>query len=385
MTGRAQQASVIKLLIWTGIPTHHQNAFFEALRRRGIDLVVHYYNRVPAARLRLGWAEPDRLPDNERYVRAGFGCLEKCGDWRERIHVVPGCGTVFLMALSLYLSLHGVRWVHWSEPSRPSRRRRSGDMVRWIYARLINRRALGALAIGEMARRDFIRWGVRAERIHFLPYSIQGLTVADMPRPVVAENCVRFLFLGVLCPRKATDVLLDAFAHVTRTSPEARLDLVGYDQSNGGYAQQARRLGIDGAVSFLGSVPVARLPEAIARCDVLVLPSRFDGWGVVVNEAVSMGKAVIATDMCGAAHHLIVESVNGYRVAAENAAELADRMLRYCWEPSLIAAHGRASKQLFLDFTPERNALRLVEALRQMGVDHQAREITGAAAASAGS
>src|SRR5262249_36620557 len=119
-------------------------------------------------------------------------------------------------------------------------------------------------------------------------------------------------------------------------------------------------------VHFRPPVESSAIGAVIERCDVLVLPSRHDGWGMVLNEAASLGKALIATDACGAAHHLIEPGANGFRIRAGSQAELERAMSAYCLAPSLAARHGAESLRRFADFTPERNALRLEEALESL-------------------
>ncbi len=334
-----------------------------------MDLVVHYFSRVYAQRIRLGWSEAPLLGAGESYVKPELAALQACPDWRERIHVVPGYSSGFLLALAARLSLESVRWVHWSEPSRPWLKWYLTYPVKRLYAMLINRYALGALAIGRLAEEDFVRWGVEAGRIRFLPYSIAALAPPP-PRAseVAAPADPVFAFVGVLCRRKGIDILLEAFAEVLARYPRARLRLSGYDESGGAYARLAVRLGIAHAVAFLGSIPAAEISGSIAACDVLVLPSRFDGWGMVLNEAASLGKALIATDACGSAHHLIVPQANGLRVAAEDPPALAAAMLRYCSEPGLASRHGRESYGIFAQFTPQRNAERLQDCLESLAL-----------------
>jgi len=348
------------------MPTHHQSAFLQALRDDGIDLVVHYFQSVSPARVRLGWDDPDVLPDGERGVAPELGALAAVPDWRERIHVVPGYGTWFLLRLAVHLSRQGVRWVNWCEPSRYGPRWYLAYPRKRFYAALINRYALGALAIGALARQDFVRWGVEERAIRFLPYSVPALTPEEPPASAPSSLGARFAFLGALCHRKGIDVLLGAFEPVVHEHPHARLTLVGYDESEGGYERMAARLGIGHAVSFTGSVPATEVATSLAGCDVLVLPSRFDGWGMVVNEAASLGKALIATDACGAAHHLIDPDRNGYRVRAGDVAALSDAMNRYCRDSGLARRHGEHSRRVFLKFTPERNAARLRECLASL-------------------
>jgi glycosyltransferase involved in cell wall biosynthesis len=351
----------LRLLVWSSIPTHHQSAFFAALRARGIDLRVHYYQHVPAERVSMGWSEAPTLPAGEFYTGNSLPPQTDCADWRERIHVVPGYGCRFLLRLSWFLSQQRQPWVHWSEHSWPTLRALATFPVKRVYGGLVRRRALGAFAIGDLARSEFVRWGIPAARIRFLPYAVEGLGA----QPVAPATALhpRFLFLGQLIPRKGIDVLLMAMKQVIAASPDAHLELAGVDRSEGAYPQQAQQLGLAKAVTFSGMVPAGAVAAVLSRSDVLVLPSRHDGWGVVLNEAASAGRAIIASEGCGAAHHLVMPGINGFRFPTGDPAALAGAMLEYCRDERLAARHGAASLQVFRDFTPERNAQRFEEGL----------------------
>lgn len=352
-----------KILVWTYIPTHHQFAFFQAMRDDGIDLVVHYFQRVRPARLRLGWENPETLPKGERFVQPRLASLQECPDWNERIHIIPGYGAAFLFLVALRLSKHKVAWMNWSEASRQSARWYFNYPFKRAYAALINQYAMGALAIGDMARADFIKWGIDRRLIRFLPYSMPALEPSARTAESVTAGSPQFTFVGALCHRKGIDILLRAFQTVLQRHAGAKLNLVGYDETGGSYRQLADHLGLARAVTFAGSVPAAQIGGSLRDCDVLVLPSRFDGWGMVINEAASLGKALIATDACGAAHHLIVPDVNGFRVPRDDHRALAEAMVRYCREPDLARRHGEESRRMFLDFTPTRNVARFRQCL----------------------
>lgn len=364
----SNSASQRKLLIWTVIPTHHQSHFFAAIRAANVDLVVHYFGAMAKARVLLGWKAPP-LAEGERRVPPNLSSLKLCADWQERVHIVPGYNKPFLLRLARLLSARAIPWFHWSEPSGRSRHSWLTYPIKRYYGYLVDRHAVGALAIGDMAARSFMTWGVRASRIRFLPYAIAAPHINTRSEPVPDSGAVstlrtpRFLFLGALCHRKACDVLLRAFYRVVSQFPDARLDLVGHDHSNGGYQRLAVELGIAKQMRILPSVPADEIGEVIAAHDVLVLPSRFDGWGMVLNEAAALGRPIISTEKCGAAHHLLLPGRNGFRIPAEDAPALAEAMLEYCRAPHLIHAHGKVSKEVFLEFTPERNAQRLIEAL----------------------
>jgi len=356
-----------RLLIWTSIPTHHQSSFFEALRARRIDLTVHYLDHVNEMRLGLGWHPHEALPAGERYAGSSLRALELCADWRERIHIIPGYSRLFLLELAWFLSSQRVPWLHWGEKSWPKLRSHLTFAVKRVYGRMVRRHGLGALAIGQLAREEFLRWGIPGDRIHFLPYAVPRVLV-----PGAAESTElpmegpRFLFLGLLCQNKGIDLLLLAMRDVLAAYPNARLELTGKDESQGGYARAAERLDIAHAVRFTGVVDSSEIGSVLHRCEVLVLPSRHDGWGVVLNEAASLGKGLIASDGCGAAHHLIEHEINGYRVPVGDRSALATAMLAYCRNPGLARRHGAESQRIFEDFTPERNARRLEEAITSL-------------------
>jgi len=363
MSSLQRSNSPLKLLIWTVIPTHHQSAFFAAIRALDVDLVVHYYRRIMPDRVLLGWREPALAP-GERHVRPSMGSLRMCPDWRDRIHILPGYNMPFLLLLPPWLSANRVTWLHWSEPSRRTLKSYFTYPVKRYYGALVNRFAAGALAMGEMAAHSFVEWGIRPAKIRFLPYAVSAPALSPAHvAPAPAGEALRFLFLGALCHRKAVDVLLRAFGTVLAECPSARLDLIGHDHSNGAYHRLANELNVARAVRIAPSVPAEQVGAFIAGCDVFVLPSRFDGWGMVVNEAAALGKPIISTDACGAARHLVLPGRNGFRVPAGNEAALAQAMLEYCRNPLLLTSHGRESKLLFRDFTPERNAQRLLEAI----------------------
>lgn len=359
-----------KLLCWMNMPSHYQSAFFDALRSAGVNLVVHYYGRVGDDRKAMGWESSDQLSAGEAYVPSTLEAVHMCQDWKDRVHIVPGYGTPFTRQLAAFLSSQGVRWVHWSEPShRGIKWWLSYPLKRW-YATLVNRHADGAFAIGELARRDFIRWGVREDKIRLLPYSSSRPPSGGNPNPTIDAFSrlwqPLFLYVGALCARKGIDVLLRAFAASVAQCHSGGLVLVGNDTTNGEYHRLASQLGIQKRVLFAGALASSAVYSALRSAQVFVLPSRFDGWGVVIAEAASVGRAVIASEACGAAQHLVITGETGFRVVAGDARSLADAMQQYMRDPGLARTHGERSLELWSEFSPEKNVERLLNGLHAL-------------------
>lgn len=340
----------MKVLVWTSIPNHHQAALFQALRGAGMDLAVCYYEPVPAERTQMGWSRFDDLPPGELRVERREQCIARVPDWKERIHVIPGYGSRFSLALAKVLSAQRCRWVHWSEAARPGARWWLTYPVKRFYAGLVNQHALGALAIGDLAAADFVRWGIARDRIALLPYCVA--TPGGFAEPDAACSAFKgarkaFLFAGTLCSRKGIDLLLRAFAGSAARRDSWVLILVGNDHASGAYQRMAEGLGIRDQVLFRGVVEATSMGSVLAVADVFVLPSRFDGWGVGVNEAAACGLPLIVSDLCGAGHHLVETGVNGVKVEAGSAESLRRALDFYAREPEAIAKHGQASRALF--------------------------------------
>lgn len=369
-----------KYLVWWRLPSHHQSDFFAALRQAGIDVRVLYFDRVSRSRIEQGWAEISTLPDGEAYAYPRIKSLQTVADWRSRIHIVPGYGHFFLVMLAIFLSVNKVRWIHWSEPSISkfagySRARQwITAAVQNLYARLVNCCALGALATGQLATRDFLSWGIPESKISFLPYAVRPPRRTD-PDPFISDwigsRRPVLLYVGLQDYRKGTDVLLESFKLSHLRNSNGCLVIVGKDYSGGEYERLVDGGGLKGNVLLRGVIPAHRIYSAISLCDVLILPSRQDGWGVVLNEAAALGKAMISTDQCSAAFHLIVDGVNGYRVAAGSVTQLAEAMDRYVAAPELATQHGALSREIFGGFTPEANVERFLAAVEKMLSDER--------------
>jgi glycosyltransferase involved in cell wall biosynthesis len=345
---------MMKVLVWTSIPNHHQSALFHAIRGAGVDLAVCYYEAVPPERTRMGWSRFDDLPAGEFRVDRREQCIARVPDWKERIHVLPGYGSRFSLQLARLLSAERCRWVHWSEAARPGARWWMTYPLKRFYAGLVNQYALGALAIGNLAASDFVRWGIARERIALLPYCVAppgGLAEPDAACSAFKGKRRAFMFVGGLCPRKGIDLLLRAFARLTPQKRSWVLILVGNDLASGAYQRLAERLDVRDQVLFRGVVEASAIGSVLAVADVFVLPSRFDGWGVGVNEAAACSLPLVVSDRCGSGDHLVEDGVNGVRVKAGSLESLYRALDLYVREPEAIPKHGQASKALFAQWS----------------------------------
>ena len=97
---------------------------------------------------------------------------------------------------------------------------------------------------------------------------------------------------------------------------------------------------------FAGFRNQTELPAFYDLCDLFVLPSDNEAWGLVLNEVMNAGKPIIASDQVGAARDLIREGVNGHVFPAGDLATLRAHVISVLADPARAAHMGRASREL---------------------------------------
>jgi glycosyltransferase involved in cell wall biosynthesis len=152
------------------------------------------------------------------------------------------------------------------------------------------RRAARVLAVSEWTKRDLVEYyGVPEDKVVVTP---NGVDPIFAPIGARANGAPYALFVGALQPRKDPLAALEALALVP---DDLRLVLVGPDKGSGDEVRRtATRLGLNGRVKFAGHVEKSRLAELYRGATCLVFPSRYEGFGLPVVEAMASGTPVVA-------------------------------------------------------------------------------------------
>jgi glycosyltransferase involved in cell wall biosynthesis len=153
------------------------------------------------------------------------------------------------------------------------------------------RRAARIFAVSGRTKRDLVeRYRVPEERIVVTPNGVDAAFTPDGPR---AEGPPYALFVGTLQPRKDPLTAVEALALL---DTDLRLVLAGPDKGDAERARRAaERLGLDGRVEFTGHVEKEQLARLYRGAACLVLPSRYEGFGLPVLEAMASGTPVVTT------------------------------------------------------------------------------------------
>lgn len=154
------------------------------------------------------------------------------------------------------------------------------------------------------------------------------------PAPIDAAAGPRLLYVGNLLPVKGVDRLPAVMAQVRRTWPTARLDVVGDGSLHGVLAR-----GLDPADTLHGRLPPGEVARRMQAADVLLVPSRAEGWGCVATEALACATPVVATavgglpEAVGSGGILVDPADEGY---ASRFADAVDRILRNPPPPTVL-------------------------------------------------
>lgn len=176
-----------------------------------------------------------------------------------------------------------------------------------------------------------------------------GLDVQDFAQ-LPERKSVRptVLFVGGLEPRKGLEFLILAMQRVVKEVPEAQLISVaktGFKATDdvGWFRALAERAGVGTSVEFKESVEQNELMQLYADCDLLAMPSRNEGWGLALMEAMACGKPVVATRV-GGIPELVTDGADGVLVEPGDVKGLADGILRILADPALRKRMGAAGR-----------------------------------------
>ncbi len=200
--------------------------------------------------------------------------------------------------------------------------------------------------------------GVAEKKMFFSPQSTidhRSLACPDQSDPVPRpeERAVNILYFSRIVRYKGLDILLQAFAGMVISHPEAHLLIVG----DGPFRKDCERLRNERRIPhvyFLGFVPNEEAWRYYHQAHIFVLPcsgkDHPEAWGLVVNEALSMSLPVVTTEAVGCVPDLVQEGRNGYVVPPGDVEALRQALRKLAEDPPLREQMGKESRAIFEEF-----------------------------------
>ena len=302
----------IQIVFYTNIIPPYRFALFNAMSR-SVNLIVNSASQSEAFR---GWSD-NNVTRNFKLVehhlprilfQNSFFYLPKIS-WLRKIDcdlmIIGGWEHPANMLLILLSVLRNQKFLIFYESTKKDGKYSKFTLVRYIK-RLVFRASSGVITVGRESTLNVINLGISTSRI------FQGFNAIDadwwaskneLRVKTSPDRGVRFLFVGQLIERKRIDTLIRSFARMSTDSDS--LTIVG----NGALENQLKRLTLELAtknrIEFKPAVNNEELRNIYLNHDVLVLPSKYEVWGMVALEALACGLSVILSVECGVSSELV--------------------------------------------------------------------------------
>ena len=255
--------------------------------------------------------------------------------------------------------------------------------VKNLFFRILRRFAYGVLSVGQR-NTEYWRHHLGGDiPVFSIPYAVDNAFFQERCRAASATreqlrqelrleaNRPVLLFASKLLARKCCIDLVDAYLELVRrlrleggSRPLPYLLIVGEGEQRPqieARLQQASAEDREG-VHMLGFRNQSELPRFYDLCDVFVLPSIHEPWGLVVNEAMNAGKPIIVSDQVGCQPDLVGNEDNGLVFPARNVGALADALANVLADPVTCRKMGERSLERIQAFSFEANVRGLMQA-----------------------
>ncbi len=257
------------------------------------------------------------------------------------------------------------------------------DLLRTLLFRTLGRMCDAFLAIGTLNRDYYLSRGIAGNRIFSVPYAVDNAffkeraSIASRRRDEfrreldLEPNRPVILFVGKLSERKGPQVLAEAYRLLSadgRREPNPYLLFVGEGELRGHLESMASQSGWL-SMKVLGFKNQTELPAFYDLCDVFVLPSFHEPWGLVVNEVMNAAKPVIVSDRVGCSPDLVRPGINGFVFRASDAKGLKDALSKMLNQDGVARQMGQASKAIIEGWSFKQDLEGLKAALQSLGYD----------------
>ncbi len=315
-----------RIIFWQDSLSIHQAPLIRNFAERHAETYLVVRKGLGEARRLLGWQSPSFgsanvmiSPDLEVKNRL------ISSDQDETVHIFSGISAYSFVYEAFERCLPGTAKLGIMTESHDGRGIKG--MLRFarsfVDARRCGRRIDFILAIGHLAMRWHEMCGYPADKLYPFAYFVESPSKLS---PRMDSEVTQLCYVGQLIDRKGVDLLLASLARLRYLN--WRLRIVGDGPKKAMIQSSAVAYDLAERLVFMGALANDVALSVIAGSDLLILPSRWDGWGAVVNEALMRGVAVVCTDMCGAAD-LIRSEERGTVVKANSIDSLVGALERW--------------------------------------------------------
>ena len=322
------------LHIWMNIPSFHQNDLFNELCQRFDKFEVIYAHEQDLTRKEQGWDFDFIQHYDSKIISKNLNIRQLINyvfQNRTSTHIVNGIwAEKSFFFVILLLNLFRADFFIYSEAPVPTKKRSifKKMMLNFLVkpiSKLLIQRAKGFFAVSVFAEDYFKSLGIKPEKIYRFGY-FRKVEKNDFIKTDSTIN--QLIFVGQLIERKGIFTLLEAIKNSIKITQNFQLNVIGTGDLTTSIKQYIQTHYLQNFITLQGAVDSQNVAQYIQKADLLILPSIFDGWGMVVNEALQNQVPVLISDQCGA-KELIEHGKNGLIFEAQNVESLTDELLKF--------------------------------------------------------
>jgi glycosyltransferase involved in cell wall biosynthesis len=373
----------LRLLVVELEPTHYKTDLWNAFadsgkveaqvvfteRRNWSPDAGHDYQRFPPDRYALRVMEGKGLFGA---IRSAWVVLCQFRLFKPELTYIAGYVHLQTVCAILYASLFGRKYVVHADVFNNARPVGRFALLKWALREslryLIFRRAEAVLVCGRLGVETARLAGCSDEKIRNFPYCVSLARIMHDQPPSIPEDCQRdqqvgktiIMFSGRMIPRKGLQTLLKAMAEISHDESWV-LWVEGAGPELQALVEVATNSGLGDRCRFLGFCQYDLHSWLMRSADIVIVPSFEDSWGIVVDEGLQLGKAVVSSDATGSGADRISHAVNGYLFPAGDAAKLATIIELLLNSAPLRVRLGRAAVESLHNVRPQDNVITLLK------------------------
>lgn len=258
----------------------------------------------------------------------------------------------------------------WADHPHSRNRNWAATAFRKTYLRMLGHRVLAFLTCGQPTAEHLASWGIDPGKIKNFPYWVAVPEEWSLPgrcRGNGDERPLQLVSVGRHVPVKAFEVAIEAIARANKDAGRtiATLELIGDGTERENLEEMARSLGLQNVVTFSGWLDNQEVWRRMREADALIVPSRFEPYGVVVLEAMANGRPVLASDRVIAAVDRNDGSGAIFLHPVGDAECLARQIKILCDDENILRRSSEAARAIAEKWRPERAASILKPILDQ--------------------
>lgn len=304
----------VKVLFVANIPAPYRITLFNLLNKNeDIDFLVLYCAYTESNR---GWSNLDLqhpyvfLKENRITKALGIKYLNKnviknIRNYKPDIIVTGGFFPTMMLTI-LYARIFNIK--HFINTDAWYINEQNYKWYHILIRRIVYKSTTAFLPVSEKGKQNLIHnYNISPERIFIVPYSVDKFMYKPNDNVPKKHDLI---FVGQLIERKQPDFVIKVLNKIKESKRDVTFLLIGDGPLRESILSKLKEYNIN--YHYLGYLQPSQIIQFYKESKVLLFPTSADGWGVVANEAISLGVPCITNNTAGCAHELVINDYSGY-------------------------------------------------------------------------